>query len=149
MRLVHEEPTLRKSARWDVQWKELGVRVRHEHVGPRFDDEIGKEHSFWFSGWGSDYPDPDGMLRPFLESYPVPRDDELSALLEQARSARSRDARLELYRRIHRRLVAECAWVVPVVYGASHLLHRPQVEGIWAHDGGIGVLHEVVVRRTP
>jgi ABC-type transport system substrate-binding protein/class 3 adenylate cyclase len=141
LRLLEEPGT---DARWDAQWKELGVRVRQEHV-----DEIAKLHSFWRSGWLPDYPDPDGMLRPFLETYPVPRDEELSALLEQARSVRSRDARLELYRRIDRRLVAECAWVVPTIYGASHLLHRPHVEGIWAHDKGIGVLDEVVVRRTP
>jgi len=83
----------------------------------------------------------------FIDSQPIPHDDELSSLLEQAQSLRSRDARLELYRAADRRLVADCVWAVPIVYDMWNVLHRPNVEGIWTHPLGIGVLDEVVVHH--
>jgi hypothetical protein len=50
------------------------------------------------------------MIKGFVDSQPIPQDDELSSLLEQAQPLRSRDARLELYRAADRRLLAECVW---------------------------------------
>jgi ABC-type transport system substrate-binding protein len=87
------------------------------------------------------------MLEPFLATQPVPLGEEVAALLDQARSARSRDEHLDLYRAVDRQLVAEDAWVIPTVYDVWHVLHRPHVEGLWAHPLGIGTLDEVVVRR--
>jgi ABC-type transport system substrate-binding protein len=152
--LIHADPGLGESlrrdtdARWDGQWRELGIRVRQEWVEfARVNAEVEREHSFWEWAWASDFPEPHGMLKTFLESQPVPHDDETSSLLEQAQSLRSRDARLELYRAADRRLVAECVWVVPIVYDMWTVLHRPDVDGIWTHPLGIGVLDEVIVHR--
>ena len=61
-------------AKWESQWRELGVRIRQEWVG--FDElpaEVEVGPSFWNWGWVSDYPDPDGMLGTFLASMPVTR----------------------------------------------------------------------------
>ena len=136
-------------AKWESQWRELGVRFRQEWVG--FDElraEVEVGPSFWNWGWVSDYPDPDGMLGTFVASMPVTPDAELSRLLEQARSLRARDERLELYREADRRLVAESVRVVPTIYDNWFVVHRPHVEGMWTHPMGIGPLDEVIVRRS-
>ena len=124
------------------------MRIRQEWVG--FDElpaEVEVGPSFWNWGWVSDYPDPDGMLGTFLASMPVTPDGELSTLLQQARSLRARDERLELYREADRRLVAESVRVVPTIYDNWFVVHRPHVEGMWTHPMGLSPLDEVVVRR--
>ena len=136
-------------AKWDSQWRELGVRVRQEWVG--FDDlraEVEVGPSFWIWGWVSDYPDPDGMLGTFVASMPIAPDDELSSLLERARSLRARDERLDLYREADHRLVAESVSVVPTIYDSWFVVHRAHVEGMWTHPMGVGPLDEVIVRRS-
>jgi oligopeptide transport system substrate-binding protein len=154
IRLVHADPgfgpDFRRDteAKWESQWRELGVRMRQEALD--FDDvrpavEVGP--SLWIWGWVSDYPDPDGMLETFAASMPITRDGELSRLLEQARVLRTRDERLELYRRADRRLVAELVRVVPTIYDSWYVVHRPHVDGMWTHPMGIGPLDELVVRR--
>jgi ABC-type transport system substrate-binding protein/class 3 adenylate cyclase len=154
LRLIQADPgagpDYRRDAetRWESQWRELGVRVRQEWVGfeeLRAEVEVGP--SFWIWGWVSDYPDPDGMLGTFATSMPIAPDDELSRLLEQARSLRARDERLDLYREADRRLVAESVSVVPTIYDSWFVVHRPHVNGMWTHPMGIGPLDEVTVRR--
>jgi oligopeptide transport system substrate-binding protein len=136
-------------AKWESQWRELGVRVRQEWVGfEKLPAEVEVGPSFWIWGWVSDYPDPDGMLGTFATSMPIAPDDELSRLLEQARSLRARDQRLSLYREADRRLVAESVSVVPTIYDSWFVVHRPHVEGMWTHPMGIGPLDEVTVRRS-
>jgi ABC-type transport system substrate-binding protein/class 3 adenylate cyclase len=156
LRLLHPDPghgpAFRADieARWRSQWHELGVRIRQEWV---VFEQMGEESkvgpTFWEWGWVSDYPDPQGMLGSFLESQPrmLPHDDELSGLLGRARSLRARDERLELYRAVDRRLVAERVWVVPAFYDRWDILHRPYVEGLWSHPMGMGPLEGVVVRQ--
>jgi oligopeptide transport system substrate-binding protein len=153
LRLVHADPGFgpdfrrNTEAKWASQWRELGVHLRQDAVD--FDDlpaEIEIGPSFWIWGWVSDYPDPDGMLATFLASEFV-HDAELSTLLEQARSLRARDSRLELYREADRRLVADSVRVVPTIYNSWFVVHRPHVEGMWTHPMGVGPLDEVTVRR--
>ena len=155
LRLIQADPgvgpDLRRDgeAKWESQWRELGVRIRQEWVG--FDElraEVEVGPSFWSWGWVSDYPDPDGMLGTFLASMPVTQDGELSKLLQQARSLRARDERLELYREADRRLVAESVRVVPTVYDNWFVVHRPHVQGMWTHPMGLSGIDEVIVRRS-
>jgi ABC-type transport system substrate-binding protein/class 3 adenylate cyclase len=135
-------------ALWQAQWRELGVRVRQEWVpGPELVSAIPEDLSFWEWGWGSDYPDPHGMLANFVAFQPVGPDDERARLISRARSLRSRDERLQLYRDADRLLVAEHTWVVPTTYDHALLLHRPWVQGLWASPIGISTLDEVVVRH--
>ncbi len=72
LRLIHADPgfgpEFRRDteAKWESQWRELGVRFRQEAVG--FDElwaEVEVGPSLWNWGWVSDYPDPDGMLGTF------------------------------------------------------------------------------------
>ncbi len=135
-------------ARWEPQWRELGVQVRQEWVpAAALASEANGDNTFWEWGWGTDYPDPHGMLAGFLESQPVGHDDERARLVGLARSLRSRDDRLQLYRDADRRLVAERTWVVPTIYDKHYLLHRPWLQGLWASPLGISTMDEVVVRR--
>jgi oligopeptide transport system substrate-binding protein len=156
LRLVHADPGLGENLRREVedkrapQWRELGVRLRQEWVP--FDDvpsEVQADNTFWEWGWVSDYPEPEGMLQTFLDTQPVLRDDVLLSLCDQARTPRSRDARLELYRAADKLLVAELVSLVPLSYSIWHILHRPHVHGMWAHPMGTGTLDDVVVRRSP
>lgn len=135
-------------ALWEMQWRELGVRLRQVWVPASELVSSSREHlSFWDWGWGSDYPDPHGMLANFVEFQPIGPDDERARLISRARSLRSRDERLQLYRDADRLLVAERTWVVPTTYQQSFLLHRPWVHGLWASPIAISTLDEVIVRR--
>ena len=128
------------------------MRVRQDWVPfEQLEEEAKVGPTFWEWGWVSDYPDPQGMLESFLGSTELSelfRDEELVELLERARSVRARDERLELYRAVDRRLVAERVWVIPAFYDRWDIWHRPFVEGLWAHPQGIAPLEGVVVRRT-
>jgi ABC-type transport system substrate-binding protein/class 3 adenylate cyclase len=154
LRLVHADPGLGDNyrrdmeARWGLQWRDLGVRVRQDWVPfERMATEAQADHTFWEWGWVSDYPEPHGMLQTFLETMPVPHDDVLSDLVGRARAQRSRDTRLKLYRTADERLVAEAVWVVPAMYTIWHVLHRPHVTGLWTHPMGMGTFDELVVRQ--
>ena len=72
---------------------------------------------------------------------------QAAALVARARPLQDRDARLDLFRQADRVLVAEQTWVVPVLYDAFSMLHRPNVEGLWAHAMGPAPLDEVIVKR--
>jgi oligopeptide transport system substrate-binding protein len=155
LRLLHADPGLgarlrdEVEARWAGQWQALGVRLSQEWVAlDRVYAEADQARSLWEWGWISDYPDPHGFLGALLEqrNAPTPVDAALSRLLARARSSRSRDERLRLYRELDRRLVAEEAWLVPTSYLAWQILRRPWVEGVWGTPLGLGALDDVVVQ---
>ena len=137
-----------EEARWQL-WGELGVRLRQEWrkwADPRdFATQFGEADLLEW-GWDADYPDPDGMLGSLLDSVPVSRDAETEALLARARSLRSRDERLALYRAADRRLVAEQVLIVPTYYESSYGLYRPWVEGFWGSPVAVSPLSDIVVR---
>jgi ABC-type transport system substrate-binding protein/class 3 adenylate cyclase len=151
LRLLHADfgfdPEFRREveSRWERQWCDIGIRLRQEWR-PESELRFGAD-SFWTWGWSPDYPDPEGTLTAFLNAQPVARDDELMRLIEDARSLRSRDERLQRYREADRYLVTEQAWVVPTVYSHRVLVHRPWVEGMWTSPTAIATLDELVVRR--
>jgi ABC-type transport system substrate-binding protein/class 3 adenylate cyclase len=157
LRLIHPDPgfgeRLRREieARWVDQWRSLGVRVRQEWAPfERIHAEVSRDACFWQWGWISDYPDPHGVIGGLFEQQlaPIPQDDDLRGLLDRARTLRSRDMRLQLYREVDRKLVSEQVWVVPTSYGNWHLLHRPWVKGLWTHPLGMGPLDDVVVSKS-
>jgi oligopeptide transport system substrate-binding protein len=136
-------------ARWQSPWPGLGVRVHHEWVSSEAVPMALAEGAHLLEwGWVSDYPDPDGILGTFAESGQLTtRDPKLKRFIADARSARSKDERLRLYREADRRLVAEGVFAVPVYYDAWHLVHRPWLQGLWATPTQLGSLEQVVVRR--
>jgi ABC-type oligopeptide transport system substrate-binding subunit len=86
------------------------------------------------------------MLGSLLETVPVSRDAETEALLARARSLRSRDERLALYREADHRLVAGQVLIVPTYYESISVLHRPWIEGFWASPVAVSPLSDIVVR---
>jgi ABC-type transport system substrate-binding protein/class 3 adenylate cyclase len=154
LRLLHadfglpEEVRREFEARWEPQWRDLGVRVVQKWFPfGEVREQATEPFSFWEWGWSCDFPDPAGALGTFLESTPSAYDAEAISLVEQTRGLRDRDARLELFRAADRRLVAETARVVPTTYDTWNALHRPYVHGLWAHPMGLAPLDDVVVRR--
>jgi hypothetical protein len=87
------------------------------------------------------------LLSTFLVSFASVAPDDVRALVARARASHDRDARLELFRRADRALVAEQTWIVPVLYDQFAVLHRTNVEGLWTHALGMAPLDEVIVRR--
>jgi ABC-type transport system substrate-binding protein/class 3 adenylate cyclase len=140
-------------ARWR-QWSELGVTLRHEWIGMEaaFEPRAVEDVHLWEWGFNADYPDPDGLLGTlvdWLREWEVAgRSVEVERIVEQARSLRSRDERLALYREADRQLVAERVMAVPTTYFGSYLAHRPWLEGLWTNPLAISPLNEVVVRRS-
>jgi ABC-type transport system substrate-binding protein/class 3 adenylate cyclase len=106
------------------QWGRVGVSMTYHG----FDTTPGPaDVLIW--GWNADYPDPDGMLRMFLEDVSeVRRTDEIADLLDRARSLTNPDERWRLYREAERQLVAEQVAVVPVDYWTPRIFYRPWVE---------------------
>ena len=104
----------------------------------------------WTWGFLADYPDPDGLLGTLVDwfrEWEAPgRSVELEQAVEQARSLRSRDERLALYREVDRQLVAERVLILPTVYISEYLVHRPWIEGLWASPITISPFNEIVVR---
>jgi ABC-type transport system substrate-binding protein/class 3 adenylate cyclase len=139
-------------ARWR-QWSELGVTLRHEWIGMEaaFEPRAVEDVHLWEWGFNADYPDPDGLLGTlvdWLREWEVAgRSVEVERIVERARSLRSRDERLALYREADRQLVAERVMAVPTTYSAFYLAHRPWLEGLWTSPLTISPLNEVVVRR--
>jgi ABC-type transport system substrate-binding protein/class 3 adenylate cyclase len=156
LRIVHPDPGFGDAAKreaeasWRGQWRELGVRLTQTWAPfEQVSAEASRDASLWVWGWVSDYPDPDGALGTLLEQPLLPKAQIADAmrLVDQARSLRSRDERLELYRRVDRKIVSEDAWFIPLVYEGWHVLHRPWVRGLRTYPLGIGPLDDVVVQR--
>ena len=85
--------------------------------------------------WVGDYPDADNFLYVLFHSsvigqgnasrYAVP---EVDAWLEQARESHDQKARLELYRKAQRRIVADAPWI-PLFHQLDPFLHKAWVKG--------------------
>ena len=133
-----------------AQWAQLGARVQilsapfqSFYAGP-----FEVAHA-WYTGYTADFPDPEGLLPPLLHLAPPLRDEEITALLAQARARCDREERIQLFREIDRLLVAERGVVLPTTYGANVVLRRPWVHGLRALplNGPSTPLDQVVVRH--
>ena len=109
-------------------------------------DALSDEH-LWITGFGADYPDPDGFFRGlFREPFPFYRDEEIDELIVKARSIGNQPERMRLYHEVDRLWVAEHAAVLPLAYGRSVALHRPWVEGFWSNPLSKASLDQVVIK---
>jgi ABC-type transport system substrate-binding protein len=133
------------------QWAEIGARVRIRQAPPAcLEHEVRalEGSQLYLSAWTADYPDPDGFFRGLLEiASPLYRDDELTDLLERARSLQDQSERMRMYHEIDRLWVREHAAILPLAYSRTLLLRRPWVEGLWANPLLRGHFDQVVVRR--
>jgi ABC-type transport system substrate-binding protein/class 3 adenylate cyclase len=131
------------------QVSEIGFRVDYRAAAGKFWSSSLEDEHLWISGFGADYPDPDGFFRGlFREPFPFYRDDEIEELIIEARSLGSQPERMKLYHEIDRLWVSEHAAVLPIAYGRSVAVHRPWVEGFWANALSKASLDRVVVERS-
>ena len=118
------------------QWREeLGIEVRIQQTDfATFlaDQDAGRLQMF-NAGWIMDYPDPEDILDLKFHSRSELNDvgyanDEVDALLEQARVEQDTETRLGLYRRVERLIVEDAAWL-PLYFSQSHVVVNEDVEG--------------------
>jgi oligopeptide transport system substrate-binding protein len=78
-------------------------------------------------GWGTDYPDPDNLLRVSSHIRMTRWQNETYAsLVEEARRISDHAERIKRYRAADKILMEE-AVVVPILYGCKHLLIKPWI----------------------
>jgi oligopeptide transport system substrate-binding protein len=157
LRLLHVSTGGKERIRDDIetrwqQWSELGVILRQEWIEMEaaFAPGTAETAHLWRWGFDADYPDPDGHIGTLVDWFRswglAGHRLELEGLVERARSVRSRDERLALYREVDRRLVAEQVLVVPITYESESLVYRPWIEGLWTSPMTISPLSDLVLR---
>ena len=116
------------------QVAEIGFRVDYRAADGKFWSASLENEHLWVSGFGADYPDPDGFFRGlFREPFPFYRDDEIEEKIIEARSLGNQPERMKLYHEIDRLWVSEHAAVLPIAYGRSVAARRPWIDGFWAN----------------
>ena len=103
------------------------------------------------SAWKADFPDPDGFFRGLMQGggWPFYRDDEIVALLDDARAVQDQGERIRLYQEIDRLWITERTTILPLAYGRRMILRRPWVHGVWANPLSRPHYERVVVERVP
>jgi peptide/nickel transport system substrate-binding protein len=130
------------------QLAEIGIRLTFESATAKFWAKDLTDEHLWVTGFGADYPDPDGFFRGlFREPFPFYRDDEIEELVIHARSLGNQPERMRLYHEIDRLWVNERAAILPIAYGRSVSVHRPWIEGFWANPLSKASLDQVVVKE--
>ncbi len=115
-------------------WKEeLSVDVRVE----LFERDVyyyaleGVVGNLWHSGWVADYPDPENFLDLLLSSHILDGkyvNDRFDSLVKNARTERSREARLRMYGEAEQLLIDE-AGIFPLFHVNDYILVRSRVQG--------------------
>jgi oligopeptide transport system substrate-binding protein len=118
-------------------WQQnLGVTITVENVEPdKYSDLIhaGQHGQLFSGGWCADYPDPENFADVLFHSgaqqnrghYSNPQVD---ALLEQARTERDVNTRLQLYQQAEQLIVDDAAALF-TTHGLSHVLVKPYLQG--------------------
>ena len=110
------------------QVAEIGFRLDYRAADGKFWSASLENEHLWVSGFGADYPDPDGFFRGlFREPFPFYRDDEIEEKIIEARSLDNQPERMKLYHEIDKLWVSEHSADPP------HRL-RPQRRGPEAVD---------------
>ena len=113
----------------------LGLEIEIQQVeAANFFSELDRGLYQMFNiGWILDYPDPENVLdlkfhsRSLLNDVSL-RDDEVDAMLEEARLELDPVKRVDLYRQVERLLVERAVWI-PLFYGQQNRVVKPYVEG--------------------
>ncbi len=135
------------------QWQEnLGAEVEVRQLdGDAYFDRLDEEKDdVFFYGWSADYPDPQDFLDVLFRSGSVNNvggydDAAYVALLDQAAVEPNAGARAALYRQAEVKLIAEDAACLPLWFGKSYLLIKPEVKGYVISPLGFPLLANVSV----
>jgi oligopeptide transport system substrate-binding protein len=122
----------------DMLQENLGVTVTVEQVewGYFLRDLNQQRYPFYSSGWIADYPDSENFLDLLFHSassqnHTGYHNDQVDALLEQARVETDPARRTSLYREAERLIVEDVAWI-PLTHGMNYTLVKPYVKGFTA-----------------
>jgi oligopeptide transport system substrate-binding protein len=118
-----------------AQLGEAGLTVTPRSHDPIDFEEVLREggHQMFCLVWTADYPRPQALLEPLLESGSADNhahvsDRDVDTLLERGRAEANPDIRADIYAEAER-LALERMHVIPVVWFRSHLAVRPGIEG--------------------
>lgn len=118
-----------------AQLGEAGLTVTARPQNPIGFQEVltGGDHEMFCLVWTADYPRPQALLEPLLESGSADNhanvaDPDLDELFERGRTEADAEIRAEIYAEAERLALARMH-MVPVVWFRSHLAVRPGVEG--------------------
>jgi ABC-type transport system substrate-binding protein/class 3 adenylate cyclase len=132
-----------------AQLDEVGIKAELRNVRFVEISRLDEIADAWLTGWIADYPDPDGMIGPFIKAYrTLHLDRGVDQVLERARRLPHRDKRLELYRDAERSWLGEQVALVPLAYGRQLSVRRPWIDGLWANALTVATLDEAVVHRS-
>jgi oligopeptide transport system substrate-binding protein len=114
-----------------AQWRaHLGIDVESQAI--EWDELLQRWHSddlplLAVLGWVGDYPDPDAWLRASdIRTYGRWQNELFDRLVEDGRRVMDQAARVQLYQRADRILMAEAS-VVPLLHVRLHVLQKPYV----------------------
>ena len=135
------------------QWEEnLGAEVEVRQLdGDAYFDRLDEEKDdVFFYGWSADYPDPQDFLDVLFRSGSVNNvggydDTSYVALLDQAAVEPDIGTRAVLYRQTEVKLITEDAACLPLWFGESYLLIKPEVKGYAISPLGFPLLANVSV----
>ena len=106
------------------------------------------------TGWLPGYSDPEYYLRLLLHSESKTNEGgyasaQFDELIERARQERSDRSRLELFHAADRMAVAEQAALIPIAYGRSTAVVRPNLHGWWEFGKSSAAFADLVVTDAP
>ena len=104
------------------------------------------------TGWLPGYSDPEYYLRLLLHSESKTNEGgyayaPFDQLIEQARQERSDRSRLELFHAADRMAVAEQAALIPIAYGRSMAVVRPNLHGWWEFGKSSAAFADLVITK--
>ena len=135
------------------QWQEnLGAEVEVRQLdGDAYFDRLDEEKDdVFFYGWSADYPDPQDFLDVLFRNGSVNNvggydDATYVALLDQAAVEPNESVRAALYRQAEVKLITEDAACLPLWFGKSYILIKPEVKGYVISPLGFPLLANVSV----
>lgn len=118
----------------DMWRQHLGLEVEIQQVEfASFISDIDRGlYGFFSLGWSLDYPDPHNVLDYKFYSASLGNDvqlddEEIDALLEQARYSLDHELRTSIYQQVDTMLVEQAVWI-PLYYSVAHELVKPYVK---------------------
>ena len=118
----------------DMWRQHLGLEVEIQQVEfASFISDIDRGlYGFFSLGWSLDYPDPHNVLDYKFYSASLGNDvqlddEEIDALLEQARYSLDQELRTSIYQQVDTMLVEQAVWI-PLYYSVAHELIKPYVQ---------------------
>ena len=121
----------------NMWFENLGVEVEIQQVEwATFLSDLNRKRfqAFGGLGWEADYPDPQDFLDVLFYSESDKnngdyKNNEVDALLEQARLEPNTENRLMLYNQAEQLIVNDAAWVPLWFEGEGHVLVKPHIQG--------------------